>query len=62
MRQTMTKVRHHGVINKNDIELSIKKYGFRIVDYTENNEHIKTIIEKDYSKNFNIDFNGNVKV
>ncbi len=58
----MTKVRHHGVINKNDIELSIKKYGFRIVDYTENNEHIKTIIEKDYSKNFNIDFNGNVKV
>lgn len=58
----MTKVIHHGVINKKDIEVSIKKYGFKIFDYNENNEYIKTIIEKDYAKSFNIDFNGMIKV
>lgn len=58
----MTKVIHHGVINKKDIEVSIKKYGFKMLDYNENNEYIKTIIEKDYAKSFNIDFNGMVKV
>ena len=58
----MTKVIHHGVINKKDIEVSIKKYGFKILDYNENNEYLKTIIEKDYAKSFNIDFNGMIKV
>lgn len=58
----MTKVIHRGVINKKDIEVSIKKYGFKILDYNENNEYIKTIIEKDYAKSFNIDFNGMIKV
>lgn len=58
----MTRVKHHGVINKDDVELAIKKYGFKIVAYSENEKNITTTIEKDYSKSFNLDFNGIIKV
>ena len=58
----MTKVKHHGAITKKDVENVFKKYGFNVVKYSEDEIYINVIVRKDYSKKFNIEFNGIVEV
>lgn len=58
----MTKLKHHGAISKSEIEFSFRKYGFIIKSYVKQNNIIVLIVEKNYSKDFNIMFNGLIRL
>lgn len=58
----MTKNKHHGQISKSSIISSFKYFNFQIENYIENNNEINVIVTKDYSKSFNIKFDGKIKL
>ncbi len=58
----MTKHKHHGVVNKQMIDFAFKKHGFTIQNYTSKNNMITVVVEKDYSKDFNIKFSGLIRL
>lgn len=58
----MTKRIHRGAINKQIIEFAFKKHNYMIDDYFDNQDVVTVIAEKDYSKDFNIEFNGLIKL
>lgn len=58
----MTKHKHHGVVNKQIIDFAFKKHGFTIQNYLSENNRITVVVEKDYSKDFNIKFNGLIRL
>lgn len=58
----MTKHKLHGVVNKQIIDFAFKKHGFTIKNYTSKNNLITAVVEKDYSKDFNIKFNGLIRL
>lgn len=58
----MTKHKRHGGVNKQIIDFAFKKHGFTIQKYTSKNNVITVVVEKDYSKDFNIKFNGLIRL
>lgn len=58
----MTKPKRHGVVNKQIIDFVFRKHGFTIQNYTSKNNVITVVVEKDYSKDFNIKFNGLIRL
>lgn len=52
--------KHHGVMNK--YINAFKLNGFTVIQYIYANASIIFIIEKDYSKKFNIIFDGKVRL
>lgn len=58
----MTKPKRHGVVNKSILDFAFKKHGFTIQNYTSKNNLITVVVEKDYSKDFNIKFNGLIRL
>ena len=49
-------------MNKKQLMLFLKRKGFTINDFSEEKEAILINISKDYSKGFNIEFNGNINL
>ena len=58
----MIKNKLHGVINKSEIESAFKKHKFLIKTYLNNKNKIIIVVEKNYSIDFNIEFNGLIKL
>lgn len=58
----MIKNKRRGVIRKEQILSSFKLYNFNVVSYDEHGHIGHVIVTKDYSENFNFDFNGLVKL
>ena len=58
----MTKNKHHGQINKSSIIFSFNYFNFQIESYIEKTNEIKVTVTKDYSKSFNIEFDGKIKL
>lgn len=58
----MIKVKRRGVMNKNFIKSIFKKYNFNIINNIYINNGMLFIVEKNYSSNFNIKFDGLIKL
>ncbi len=58
----MIKHKRHGAVNKQIITFAFKKHGFSVQNYASKNNVITVIVEKDYSKGFNIKFNGLIRL
>lgn len=57
----MTKNKLHGVINNyRKIDMAFKINEFKVINFIYANNCIIYYVSKDYAKNFNIDFNGQV--
>lgn len=54
----MTKVKRRTVLSKENITFSLKKFGFYICEYIVDKNNIRVYVCKDYSKSFNIEFDG----
>lgn len=59
----MTKNKHHGtIINQQYIKNCFNKYNFFVDEIVTYNNYFKVYISKDYSKDFNIKFDGLIKL
>lgn len=58
----MIKNKHHGQINKSSIISSFNYFNFQVENYIESTNEVKVTITKDYSKYFNIEFDGKIKL
>lgn len=58
----MIKIRHHGVLNREEIISSFKSKGFSISNYEEINDIAIVSVDKDYSASYNISFDGFIKL
>ena len=58
----MIKVKHRGAVSRNEIEFALKKYNYKILNYCDSKDLIKVIISKDFSKEFNVKFAGNITI
>jgi hypothetical protein len=63
MEPVMTKNKHHGIIiNQQYIKNCFNKYNFFVDEIVTYNNYFKVYISKDYSKDFNIKFDGLIKL
>ncbi len=58
----MKKNIHHIVINIKSINVSFKYWGYTVNNIVYGNSKIIVLCEKDYSENYNIEFNGKIKL